>query len=79
MVFTHEKKNDASNKNREQCFFTCEKNDIQSEASEVCEFSAKIPAIYRHLQLRRQFNEKSFFQRVFLIKKVKNILEIWVE
>ena len=41
----------------------------------MCEFSAKIPAFYRRLQLRRHAMRKVFFQRVFLLKKVKNILE----
>ena len=31
MVFTYEKKNDTSNKNRERRFFTCEKNDTSNQ------------------------------------------------
>ena len=62
MVFTREKK-DASNQNRERCFFACEKTD----ATEVCEFPAKIPAFScRFLSAAsHSFKEKSFSQRVF--------------
>ena len=68
MVFTREK-NDTSNQNRKLCFFTC---------TEVCESRAKISAIDCSLlsAASHTFNEKSFTQRVFLAKKVKNILEM---
>ena len=46
MVFTREK-HDTSNQNRERCFFhVWEKWYVQSEATGVCEFRAKIPAFY---------------------------------
>ena len=53
MVFTREK-NDTSSQNREWCLFhVWEKWYVQSEATEVCEFRAKIPAFY--CSLRRRF------------------------
>ena len=67
MVFTREK-NDTSKQNNERYFFTCEKKwYVQSEATEVCEFRAKIPAFYCSLlsAASHTFNEKSFSQRVF--------------
>ena len=62
-------------------FHVWEKWYVQSEATEVCEFRAKIPAFYCSLQRRfpaasHTFNEKSFTQRVFLAQKVKNISEM---
>ena len=50
-------------------FFTC---------TEVCEFRAKISAIYCSLlsAASHTFNEKSFTQRVFLAKKVKSFSEM---
>ena len=78
--FSHMKKKRYVQWESQRCFFHLwEKWYVQSEATEVCEFSAKIPAFYRRLQLRRHAMRKVFFQRVFLLKKVKNILEIWVE
>ena len=78
MVFTREKMirpiriaNDV--------FHVWEKGYVQSEATEVCEFHAKIPAFYCSLQrcfVHIQRYEKSFTQRVFLAKKVKNISEM---
>ena len=67
------KKKDASNQNRERCFFACEKTD----ATDVFEFRAKIPA----LQLaERRFaliqGEKFFSKGFFLVNKVKNISEM---
>ena len=63
-VFTREK-NDTSNKNRERCFFMCEKKRyVQSEAREVCEFRAKMSAFYRRLQIAARFADiqrKRFF------------------
>ena len=58
-------------------FHAWEKWYVQSEATEACEFRAKISAFYCSLQRRfHTFNEKSFTQRVFLAKKVKNISEM---
>ena len=54
-------------------FHVWEKWYVQSEATEVCEFRAKIPACSA---ASHTFNEKSFTQRVFLAKKVKNISEM---
>ena len=43
----------------------------------MCEFRAKIPAFYCSLQRRfAHIQRKSFTQRVFLAKKVKNISEM---
>ena len=58
-----------------------EKWYVQSEATQVYEFPAKISPFYCSLQRRftkrvHTFNEKSFTQRVFLAKKVKNISEM---
>ena len=67
MVFTSEK-NDTSNQNGERCFFTCEKNDTSNQKLQRCvSFAPK----FAHT-----FNEKSFTQRAFLAKKVKNISEM---
>ena len=80
MVFTREKKimihpiriaNDF-------LFHMREKWYVQSEAKEVCEFRAKIPAFSSSLlsPALHTFEEKSFSQRVFLLKKMKNISEM---
>ena len=67
MVFTREK-DDTSNQNRERCFFTCEKNDTSNQKLQRCvSFAPK----FAHT-----FNEKSFTQRAFLAKKVKNLSEM---
>ena len=51
--FSHVKKKiETSNHSRERSFFQLwEKWYVQSKATEVCEFRAKIPAFYRLLQL----------------------------
>ena len=54
-----------------------EKCYVQSEATEVCEFRAKISAFYCSLQRRfAHIQREKFTQRVFLAKKVKNISEM---
>ena len=58
-------------------FHVWEKWYVQSEATEVCEFRAKIPAC--HCSLQRHFahiRRETFYSRVFLAKKVKNISEM---
>ena len=76
MVFTREK-NDTSNQSRERCFLTCEKNDTSNQKPQRCVSFAKIPAFYCSLQpASHTFNKKSFTQRVFVAKKVKNISEM---
>ena len=58
-------------------------NADQSEATEVCEFRANIPAFSKRLQLaaplRRHSTRKIFLEGFFSYKKVKNISEIGVE
>ena len=63
MVFTYEKNKIRPIRIATMFFF--EKWYVQSEATEVCEFSAKIPAIYRRLQLRRHAMRKVFFKEFF--------------
>ena len=77
MVFTREK-NDTSNQNRERCFLTCEKNDTSNQKPQRCVgFAPKFPPFIAACSAASQtFNEKSFTQRVFLAKKVKNISEM---
>ena len=77
MVFTR-KKNDTSNQNRELCFFTCEKNDTSNQKPQRCvSFAPKFPPFIAACSAASHtFNEKSFTQRVFLAKKVKNISEM---
>ena len=79
MVFTHEK-NDTSNQNHERCFFTChcEKNDMSNQKPQRCvSFAPKfLPFIAACSAASHTFKEKSFTQRVFLTKKVKNISEM---
>ena len=76
MVFTREK-NDTSNQNRERCFFMCEKNDTSNQKPQKCVSFAPIPPVIAACSAASQtFNEKSFTQRVFLAKKVKNISEM---
>ena len=77
MVFTREK-NDTSNQNRERCFFTCEKNDTSNQKPKRCvSFAPKFPPFIAACSAASHtFNEKSFIQRVFLAKKVKNISEM---
>ena len=77
MVFTREK-NDTSNQNRERCFFTCEKNDTPNQNPQRCvSFAPKFPPFIAACSAASHtFNEKSFTQRVFLAKKVKNISEM---
>ena len=72
MVF---EKNDTSNQNRERCFFTCEKNDTSNQKPQRCvSFAPKFPPFIAACSAASHtFNEKSFTQRVFLAKKVKNI------
>ena len=76
MVFTREK-NDTSNQNRERCFFTCEKNDTSNQKPQRCvSLAPKFPPFIAACgAASHTFNEKSFTQRVFLAKKVKNISE----
>ena len=66
MVFTSEK-NDTSNQNGERCFFhVWEKWYVQSEATEVCEFRAKIPAFYCSLQRRfAHIQREKFYSKSF--------------
>ena len=64
MVFTYEKKKIRPIRIATM-FFSLVRKMIQSEATEVCEFSAKIPAIYRRLQLRRHAMRKVFFKEFF--------------
>ena len=77
MVFTREK-NDTSNQNRERCFFTCEKNDTSNQKPQRCvSLAPKFPPFIAACSAASHtFNEKSFTQRVFLAKKVKNISEM---
>ena len=77
MVFKRAK-NDTSNQNRERCFFMCEKNDTYNQKPQRCvSFAPKLPPfIAACTAASHTFNEKSFTQRVFLPKKVKNISEM---
>ena len=78
MVFTREKY-DTSNQNRERCFFTCEKNDTSNQKPQRCaSFAPKFPPqfIAACSAASHTFKEKSFTQRVFLAKRVKNISEM---
>ena len=77
MVFTREK-NDTSNQNRERCFFTCKKNDTSNQKPQRCaSFAPKFPPFIAACRAASHtFNEKSFSQRVFRAKKVKNISEM---
>ena len=61
MVFTREK-NDASNQNRERCFFTCEKNDTSNQKPQRCvSFAPKFPPFIAACSAASHtFNEKSF-------------------
>ena len=71
-------KNDTSNHNRERCFFTCEKNDTSNQKPQMrVSFAPKFPPfIAARSSARHTFNEKSFTERVFLAKIVKNISEM---
>ena len=77
MVFTRDK-NNTSNQNRERCFFTFEKNDTSNQRPQRCvSFASKFPPFIAACSAASHtFNEKSFTQRVFLAKKVKNISEM---
>ena len=77
MVFIREKL-DTSNHNCERCFFTCKKNDTSNQKPQRCvSFTPKFPPfIATCIAASHTFNEKSFTQRVFLVKKVKNISEM---
>ena len=73
IVFTREK-NDTPNQNCKQCFFMCEKNE---KPKRCVSFAPKFPPfIAAYSMALHTFNEKSFTQRVFFAKKVKNILEM---
>ena len=67
MVFTREKKVTFQSESRRMFFHVWEKWYVQSEATEVCEFRAKIPAFSCSLlsAASHTFEEKSFSQRVF--------------
>ena len=77
MVFTRER-NDTFNQNLERCFFTREKNDTSNQKPQRCvSFAPKFSSfIVDRSAASHTFNEKSFTQRVFLTKKVKNISEM---
>ena len=78
MFFTREK-NDTSNQNRERCFFTCEKNDTFNHKPQRCvSFAQKFPSFLAACwaPLRTHLRRKVFLKEFFLIKKVKNILEM---
>ena len=77
MIFTRGK-NDTSNQNRERCFLTCEKNDTSNQKPQRrVSFAPKFPPFIAACRAASHiFNEKSFPQRVFLAKKVKNISEM---
>ena len=78
MVFTREK-NDTSNQNRERCFFTCEKNDTSNQKPQRrVSFAPKFPPFLAACLalLRTQSRRKVFLKEFFLVKKVKNILEM---
>ena len=58
-------------------FHVWEKWYLQSEATEVCEFRAKIPAFYCSLQRRfAHIQGEKFYSKSFFAKKVKNISEM---
>ena len=77
MVFTREKKYYVQSESRTMFFHVWEKWYVQSEATEVREFRAKIPAFIAACSAASHtFNEKSFTQRIFLAEKVKNISEM---
>ena len=80
--FSHVKKKiETSNHNRERSFFQLwEKWYVQSKATEVCEFRAKIPAFYRLLKfaapslcelLRRYSTRKDNKVEFFFVEKWK--------
>ena len=77
MVFTREKY-DMSDQNHERSFFTCEKSGTSNQKPQRClSFAPKFPPfIAAYSAASHTFNEKSFTQRVFLAKKVKNISEM---
>ena len=59
-------------------FFTCEKNDTSNQKPQRCvSFAPKFPLFIAACSAASHtFNEKSFTQRVFLARKVKNISEM---
>jgi len=67
VVNFHTQMNSSQSEERTMVF-TREKNDT-SEATEVCEFRAKTPAFYRHLQLaaplRRHSRRQVFLEEFF--------------
>ena len=67
-----------SNQNRERCFFKCEKNDTSNQKPQRCvSFAPKFPPFIAACSAASHtFNEKSFTQRVFFAKTVKNISEM---
>ena len=77
MVLTREKY-DTSNQNRKRCFFTCEKNDTSNQKPQRCaSFAPKFPPFIAACSATlHTFNEKSFTQRAFLAKKLKNSSEM---
>ena len=77
MVFTRAKK-DTSNQNREGCFLRWGKNVTSNQKPQRCvSFAPKFPPFIAACSAASHtFNEKSFTQRVFLAKKVKNISEM---
>ena len=77
MVFTRAKK-DTSNQNLEGCFLRWGKNVTSNQKPQRCvSFAPKFPPFIAACSAASHtFNEKSFAQRVFLAKKVKNISEM---
>ena len=78
MVFTRAKK-DTSNQNRERCFLRWGKKCyVQSEATEVCEFRAKISAFSCTLQQRfPQIYREKFFSKSFFLSKSEKKFGNW--
>ena len=82
MVFTHVKKKDTSNKNRERCFFTCVKHDMSNQKPQRCvsfEFRAKTgpPLIDACSLQRRFFQREKIFSKSFSCKKGDKHIGNW--
>ena len=76
-VFTRQKNMIRPIRIANDFFFTCEKNDTSNRKPQRCvNFAPKfLPFIAASSASSHTFNEKSFTQRIFLAKKVKNISE----
>ena len=84
MFFIREKKKDTSNRNRERCFFTCEKNGTFNQKPQMCvSFASKFPPFIGAFSMQRprfaNIQRETTIKQSFYRRKVKKHLGNWIE